>query len=716
MGSFSFLFPAMLGALGAASVPIIIHILHRLRSRTVEFPTNRFLRQATVPSHRRPDPLNWLILFLRVCFVALLAMGLAGMVYDHSAGDDSSKGISRAILLDNSFSMTARSGKRPRFDAAREVASSLADSMRPRDRACAFAVNRTTHQITAGFMHRADSGWSALNFFETVQQETHPDEALRTAFRQLAEDEAKDNSKEIWLITDLSGRRWHELFARPEFPDVPEGIKLFLVDIAEQEISNIYVDDVKLSGIQGESGRYELIVHVAGDYSQDNQTRLELFLEGRKGGEQSIGPDGRVAFQLPELTGDYLNGFLKIADGCLDPGGRFFFCIRRPEVKTDSVFLWQAALESDPPPGTFLASALDVVTKLQSRELRNSSKSAGGLFREQFDAGEMIILSAVPAVEQMSGKLRGWLEEGHVIVAFAGPCETKLFESTFLDASAAAPLIKAKLRGTVSAKKDTYFFIDQFESSHPVFEGLTSSGRDALRAVRVNGYWKLDGLDPDPNTRVLARLNTGSPFILETEIGAGKLILFLTSADRKWTDFPLRPAFAGMVRNLVEYGMSGQPAETARRPGLLFEPEVKIPAGLLPQEIISSNAMVELQEISAVEPSPISQKQLKGNETFLTPEHAGLYRMIFRNESESRELLFAVNVARSEMDLSKHTDRAPSVVWSAETRIIEADELNPFLGVNSRTATLLWPWLAALAVTASLSELVLSNLRRGRSS
>jgi len=134
MGSFSFLFPAMLGALGAASVPIIIHILHRLRSRTVEFPTNRFLRQATVPSHRRPDPLNWLILFLRVCFVALLAMGLAGMVYDHSAGDDSSKGISRAILLDNSFSMTARSGKRPRFDAAREVASSLADSMRPRER------------------------------------------------------------------------------------------------------------------------------------------------------------------------------------------------------------------------------------------------------------------------------------------------------------------------------------------------------------------------------------------------------------------------------------------------------------------------------------------------------------------------------------------------------------------------------------------------------
>ena len=131
----------MLGALGAASVPIIIHILHRLRSRTVEFPTNRFLRQATVPSHRRPDPLNWLILFLRVCFVALLAMGLAGMVYDHSAGDDSSKGISRAILLDDSFSMTARSGKRPRFDAAREVASSLADSMRPRDRACALPVS-----------------------------------------------------------------------------------------------------------------------------------------------------------------------------------------------------------------------------------------------------------------------------------------------------------------------------------------------------------------------------------------------------------------------------------------------------------------------------------------------------------------------------------------------------------------------------------------------
>jgi hypothetical protein len=67
----------MLVGMLAGAVPIALHLLHRIRSPIVAFPTLRFLKITALKTSRRRQLQQWFLLFLRVAMFGLLAMAIA---------------------------------------------------------------------------------------------------------------------------------------------------------------------------------------------------------------------------------------------------------------------------------------------------------------------------------------------------------------------------------------------------------------------------------------------------------------------------------------------------------------------------------------------------------------------------------------------------------------------------------------------------------------
>jgi hypothetical protein len=57
---------------------------------------------------------------------------------------------------------------------------------------------------------------------------------------------------------------------------------------------------------------------------------------------------------------------------------------------------------------------------------------------------------------------------------------------------------------------------------------------------------------------VVARYSRGEPAIVEKKLGRGKVLLFNTTADKEWSDFPLRPAFVPVVKRAIQHVTLGR--------------------------------------------------------------------------------------------------------------------------------------------------------------
>ncbi|MEI8196532.1 MAG: BatA domain-containing protein, partial [Phycisphaerae bacterium] len=69
--------PVMLIGMLAGAIPIALHLLHRIRSPIVPFPTLRFLKITALKTSRRRQLQQWFLLFLRVALFGLIAMAIA---------------------------------------------------------------------------------------------------------------------------------------------------------------------------------------------------------------------------------------------------------------------------------------------------------------------------------------------------------------------------------------------------------------------------------------------------------------------------------------------------------------------------------------------------------------------------------------------------------------------------------------------------------------
>ncbi|HIN02637.1 MAG TPA: hypothetical protein EYM60_04795, partial [Candidatus Marinimicrobia bacterium] len=110
--------PSALWFLGAISIPIIIHLLSRLRIKKVEFSTVRFIKQLETSSIRKIKIQQILLLLLRMLAIASLVMMMAqpvtqGFMPGWLAAEQDARLI---MVIDNSASMNVQDGDKSFLD------------------------------------------------------------------------------------------------------------------------------------------------------------------------------------------------------------------------------------------------------------------------------------------------------------------------------------------------------------------------------------------------------------------------------------------------------------------------------------------------------------------------------------------------------------------------------------------------------------------------
>src|SRR5882757_6767851 len=179
---------------------------------------------------------------------------------------------------------------------------------------------------------------------------------------------------------------------------------------------------------------------------------------------------------------------------------------------------------------------------------RSSPAQAVSQFIEQ--RVPMMILADVGNVAEARDQLTRWIEEGGVLVRFAGP---RL-------AAADDDLVPVKLRrggrilgGSLSWEQPQQ--LAAFSRESPFFGMAVPTDVTVSRQVLA---------EPDATItdRTWATLADGTPLVTAQRRGKGLIVLFHVTADTRWSDLPLSGAFVDMLKRVVSLAGSYTAADS----------------------------------------------------------------------------------------------------------------------------------------------------------
>ena len=176
------------------------------------------------------------------------------------------------------------------------------------------------------------------------------------------------------------------------------------------------------------------------------------------------------------------------------------------------------------------------------------------LIEEAVDTLILIDVGAFP--EQEATALLEWVEAGGVLVRFAGPTLAATAEERRAGFGASDdPLLPVRIRpggrdlgGAMSWGEPQK--IASYAEDSP-FAGLRTP-EDARVTRQI-----LAEPDIDLPTRTWASLTDGAPLITSDRRGEGRIVLFHTSADPRWSTIPLSGLFVDMLDRIVKFGVGG---------------------------------------------------------------------------------------------------------------------------------------------------------------
>jgi hypothetical protein len=92
--------------------------------------------------------------------------------------------------------------------------------------------------------------------------------------------------------------------------------------------------------------------------------------------------------------------------------------------------------------------------------------------------------------------------------------------------------------------------IGEVDLRHPVFEAFAASGTSAILRPRFRQYV---AVEPDTNAVVIGRYDTGEPFLVERRLGQGRVLVYTSTFNTAWTDFPINEMYVPFLYQLAQH-------------------------------------------------------------------------------------------------------------------------------------------------------------------
>jgi hypothetical protein len=540
-----FLYPAFLFGLAAAALPILIHLLNRRRLKRIKFPAVRFILLSQKRISRSYRLRHWLLLALRTLAVICLALLLANPIFQTGAGLFAGGGpVLLVVVLDNSLSMKW-AGDGNGFKQAKEAARLLIAGLNDGDRAALIPTNLDGKE-SFRLKSQKDVLLRELNAIEIADGTANLSAALGKAYELLQEPAGE---KDIRFITDLGLTGWDQ-FSLASMKRVDPSIALKLIHIGrKQPPLNGAIKEIRLAS-QGIGVNLPVVIEAtvanfgAGEIkdllvqlSIDGQNKEQKLATVPPKSETTVtfqtriaqpgGHSGQVTVKKENFAGN------AVANFTLDAQEKLRVLVVDGDPQTSLV-------QSE---SFFLIRALNPAGERDSSLFLPTVIVADGLNAANLDSYQVIALLNVAALpDGFVAKLPNYLRQGGGLLIFAGD---KLQAENYNQKL--GQVLPAQLRDKKTGAEANAEKIDKLDLTHPALQIFTDPIlQESLKSARVWSYLRGSG-------KALIALANGDPLLLEQKVGAGKVMLLTSSADRDWNDLPVKTVYLPLIQSLSQY-------------------------------------------------------------------------------------------------------------------------------------------------------------------
>jgi hypothetical protein len=706
-----------------AAVPILLHLLTLHRLKTVDLSTYRFLFDSYVQQRRKMRFMDALIAALRTLFLLLLILACARPMIRHWNALFGGEGGGRDVflLVDCSASMNAVTDGVSAFDRAKIAAAAVVNKLSPDDHVTLVRVASKPEEIVSRVTADTDTLQKRL-----VSLKTSPSRAnLFATFTQLFSSRSTTTGKPwVYFFTDSQASGWRELREQPAEGLIPEGSKLFVIDVGSSagEIPNRAVlgeapeDHRAIVGLP--LPLKARVVNFSKDQPED--VTVSLLIDEKEVARKNLslkpGETANAPFLFVPNEPGTLRGRFEITADRFPADDSFLFTLTvEPQVRViiangnlaaskdpfenEVLYLQTAFTVTDPEPSD---EPVQATTKGENKKASKSAKTPprdasltteadrrfakslevvtiaeNQISAERLKGASVVILANCGHLnDQQCGHLRDHVASGGGLLILPGdqvnhdqynkkllaiPGTTDQFIS-------AAQLLPAE--GNPD-KPETFERFAAIDFAHPVLSVFDNREARYLTKVAVYRRFPLALPAERGNTWPLIEFASGRAAVVESRYGEGRVVMTAFPMTAKWTNLPLKPEFVPLLLRLVSH---------VRQPASVEGPSV-IASGSVAEIFVAKSwlnpqgEVVDVAGVSSVitfEKSVHRQVGAVGN----TAEK-GYYDVTVRSgrteQPKLASLSFAVNLAREESNFALIKEpQLRELLPSVELKVIDA--------------------------------------------
>ena len=545
----------IIGLLGVA-VPIIIHLLYRKHRRQTDWAAMELLRKALVTRSGQVKIEDLLILVLRCLALALLALALMRITLDSNSAIGE-KRIGMVVAIDASYSMNH--GEFSRFKSAvakaEEILKQTAKEgdpvsivlMSSRPEILLRSARYDPVQVETILKALNSAGPNSLNLETNIEL---LDELVA---------ELKTPAKEVFLITDSQEMDWAELppAALNSLENLQENANVFVIPAVTEGEDNLAIESLNYTwGSLRKSGeaRFTALVRNTGRSSDESAT-LEFFIDDTRTKRVAVGSLAAGESRPIEFTTQFdkagnvrLRAELVNNDGLADDNVRYAVAQIRPGIR---VLLLEGDIENvvgNRSGGYYAKVALSPQDSDEEEGVIVNEIDPADFALEKLKDYDVVVMNNVLTVSPSSAKrLKRFVSEGGGLIVFAGDrVEASDYNQSL--GAAGEGILPAELGEVSSSETEEGWTMEAAKSDHLLARLTARYPEKLLDAIRITKQFEAT---PTENSEVLITSQSGNPVLLSRSTGSGTVLLFTTSASKRWNNLPREPLYAILLQQAV---------------------------------------------------------------------------------------------------------------------------------------------------------------------
>ncbi len=533
-GSLPLGFAQPLVLLGLLGLPVLWWLLRLVppRPRRVSFPPARLLFEIA-PKEETPSRTPWWLILLRLTLAALVIIAAAGPLWNPPLAS-SSRGAPLLVMLDDGWGAAAS------WDARLRAADELLARADADNRGVAvLPLSETARDLS---LQTAGAARVQIKQLKPKPYTIDRTEALPLLERFL---KSAPDVEIVWLSDGIDLGKGGEFIA-----DLGRIVGSHPLTVVAGGLPTPHA----LAAADNAAGALTVKVLRAQTGGADTGLVSAIDLKGLTLGEAPFAfkPDAPEAEAVINLPVEIRNDVARLEIAGERSAGAVQLLDKRWRRRTVGIVSGSAADRSQPLIGAtyYLSRALNPFADIRLAEGIAPAEAVKRFLDQHLP---MLILADVGNVAEARDPLDKWIDNGGVLVRFAGP---------HLAGAEDDNLVPVKLRhggrilgGSLSWEKPQQ--LAAFSRDGPF------AGMPVPNDVTVNRQ-VLAEPDAQLTDRTWATLADGTPLVTAQRYGKGLLVLFHVTADTRWSDLPLSGTFVDMLRRIVALANATVTADNER--------------------------------------------------------------------------------------------------------------------------------------------------------